>query len=46
MIDDYDKKDEYFIENINLTNQNIVMRVDFNVPMKDDIILSDYCVNL
>ena len=44
MIDDYDKKDEYFIENINLTNQNIVMRVDFNVPMKDDIILSDYRV--
>ena len=43
MIDDYDKKMN-ILENINLTNQNIVMRVDFNVPMKDDIVLSDYRV--
>tara|TARA_Y100000816_G_C26108444_1_gene590257 strand:+ start:9126 stop:11273 length:2148 start_codon:yes stop_codon:yes gene_type:complete len=44
MIDEYDKKDKYFIENINLNNKNVVMRVDFNVPMKDGLILSDYRV--
>ena len=44
MIDEYDKKDKYFIENLNLKNQNVVMRVDFNVPMKNGQILSDYRV--
>lgn len=42
MIDNHDKKDKYFIENISLTNKNVVLRVDFNVPMKNGVILSDY----
>jgi len=42
MIDEHERKDAFFVENIDVDEKNVVMRVDFNVPMKDDVVVSDF----
>ena len=37
-------KDRYFIEHVDMNKKDVVMRVDFNVPMNDGVVLSDYRV--
>jgi phosphoglycerate kinase len=35
-------KSEYYVENMNLAGKNVVCRCDFNVPMKNGVIMDDF----
>ena len=35
-------KSEYYVENMDLAGKNVVCRCDFNVPMKDGVIMDDF----
>jgi glyceraldehyde 3-phosphate dehydrogenase len=39
---DYNSKKSYFIDDYNVYNKRFILRVDWNIPTKDGLILDDY----